>query len=410
MRLVTATLTMLAASACNNLADVQCDVSSSCDLSGGGICAMSASGNHWCAYPDSSCSGGYRYSGFQVGDGLAGVCLYQMDAGVPDAPAPDLDAGPPPPPGVSCLGKASNCGNNGDDNCCNSLLIPAGSYFRSYDLAGDSISGDTSYPATVSSFRLDKYEVTVARFRAFVEAGQGTQANHPASGVGTHPNIPNSGWQSSWNTSLQGNKNGLIAALKCDSFKSIQPWTDTPGPNENRPITCITWYEAMAFCGWDGGFLPTEAEWNYAAAGGNEQRVYPWSTPATSTTIDTADMSYATNNPSTGIPNCLGDGLPACAVTDLVNVGTKPDGNGRWGQSELAGNASEWVLDTYQIPYAVTPCNDCADLSHPSVRVARGGGFDGGTDYARGGWSLGRTANDPTSRHNSQGFRCARAP
>jgi len=67
----------------------------------------------------------------------------------------------PLPQFLSCAGLAKTCGANGNDDCCSSLAAPGGSYDRSYDLAGN---GDTNSPATVSNFRLDKYEVTVGGF------------------------------------------------------------------------------------------------------------------------------------------------------------------------------------------------------------------------------------------------------
>lgn len=255
------------------------------------------------------------------------------------------------------------------------------------------------FPATISNFRLDKYEVTVARFRAFVNAGMGTQTSPPTAGAGAHAKIPGSGWDANWNTFLAENPAALAAAMRCDA--TFETWTDMPGANENRPANCLTWYEAMAFCAWDGGYLPTEAEWNLAAAGGDEQRAYPWSIPPAS--LLGLDSSHASYSDDTG---CVGDGMPGCTRADLTMVGNKSAGDGRWGQSDLAGNVSEWMLDVYATTY-VNPCTDCTVLSGASARVLRGGAF---VTVAVGLRAAGRTARIPTARDTAVGVRCARTP
>jgi len=252
------------------------------------------------------------------------------------------------------------------------------------------------YPARVSNFWLDKYEVTVERFRAFVNAGMGTQSNPPLPNAGAHTNIAGSGWNASWNASLVADTAALVAAVNCDPL--WQTWTDTPAANEHRPMNCVTWYEAMAFCAWDGGYLPTEAEWNYAATGGGQQRAYPWSNPAGSLTLDNAHASYWDGT------NCVGDGMAGCAVTDLLAVGTKPLGDGRWGHSDLAGNVYEWSLDSYAT--YVSACTDCANLTAASTRVIRGGSFNVYVTSLRAGDRVDYT---PTYRAQFVGVRCARS-
>ncbi len=301
------------------------------------------------------------------------------------------------PPAVSCGALPTTCGPMENMPCCESPVVDGGMFYRGYDVAGDAMYTDLSRPATVGSFRLDRFEVTVGRFRRFVAAGQGTEANPPmaASGARTlNGMVSQGGWDPTWNTSLAADPTALVAAFKCNA--TYQTWTDTPGAGENLPMVCITWFEAMAFCAWDGGFLPTEAESMYAASGGSLQRAYPWSSPAGSTTIDCTVTNYGgTSWPST---ECVGAGAN--------NVGSvSPAGDGVWGQADLGGNVWEWALDRYTTPHPA-PCIDCANLFAGSDRVLRGGSCVNDAPLVR---AASRGNNAPSLRNFRVGVRCARA-
>jgi formylglycine-generating enzyme len=340
-------------------------------------------------------SGGYgarfvmQYVGW-LAISVAASCGYQELPRLSGTDAPDDG------PFMSCMGLAATCGAGANASCCESgMTVPGGPFHRSYDGAGHN---DMGFPATVSPFMLDKYEVTVGRFRAFVNAGLGTQASLSMAGAGAHPKLAGSGWDSAWNTNLVANTAALVAAVKCSS--TYQTWTDSPGANENKPMNCVTWYEAMAFCIWDGGYLPTEAEWNYAASGGNEQRAYPWSNPSTSTTIDCTYANYFVNSPAGTY--CVNGTMGA-----VSRVGSEsPKGDGKWGHSDLAGNVWEWTLDWYVSTYPL-PCDDCANLTEAAYRLIRGGSFD----YVASGLRVAyRDVGTPSSRGYFIGWRCARIP
>ncbi len=307
------------------------------------------------------------------------------------------------PPAVSCGTLAQTCGPSGTSPCCESPMVSGGTFYRSYDVSGDGLYPSMSFPATVSAFRLDKYEVTVGRFRQFVTAGMGTRTSPPMTGAGarTLNGMANqAGWDPAWNQSLPADTTALVGALKCSMV--YETWTDARADNESRPVNCLTWYEAMAFCIWDGGFLPTEAESMYAASGGNLQRAYSWSTPPAFLGIDETRASYYVD----ALRQCYGDGINGCASTDLVRVGDKPAGDSVFGQSDLGGNVSEWVLDWYATPYA-NPCNDCANLTPASYRVTRGGAFRDDAMVLRTGIRRFRSASTSAELF---GVRCARAP
>ncbi len=138
---------------------------------------------------------------------------------------------------------------------------------------------------------------------------------------------------------------------------------------ENLPINCVTWYEAYAFCIWDGGFLPSAAEWEYAAAGGSEQREYPWGSAAPA-----KDSRYA-------IYDCdYGDAGSCAGIGNIAPVGTATLGAGLWLQLDLAGSVSEWNLDWFELvrrPLLRTARDTTAANAHdPWGRVLRRSGRD----------------------------------
>jgi formylglycine-generating enzyme required for sulfatase activity len=130
----------------------------------------------------------------------------------------------------------------------------------------------------------------------------------------------------------------------------------TKGPSQ--PANCVSFYEAQAFCIWDGGRLPTDLEWEYAAAGGAENRPYPWGS-------DEPTKDYAMY----GCSSNIGD---PCIIPPVRSF---ERGVGRFGQFDLAGSVAEWTLDTFG-PAFPTPCHDCANVEPTAVnnpRSTRGG-------------------------------------
>jgi sulfatase modifying factor 1 len=307
----------------------------------------------------------------------------------------------------------TNCGpgGSGTESCCTSLPVTGGTYYRTYTNSGGGATGEAD-PATVSGFRLDKYEVTVGRFRQFVAAWNGGNGWLPAAGSGKHAHLNGGqglvdvgapadagtvyerGWDPSWNANVAP----TTSNLQCDA--SYATWTASPGNNENLPITCVNSYEAYAFCIWDVGFLPSEAEWEYAAAAGSQQREYPWGSAAPGTACPGSGCSYA-------IYGCYyPNGSGSCSgVTNIAPVGTATLGAGVWGQLDLAGNVWEWNLDGYAT--YVDPCTDCAYLTAASARVIRGGDFGDSTSNLLPPY---RNDDTPTIRGSTIGIRCARTP
>ena len=329
------------------------------------------------------------------------ICVSGVDGGIADAAA-----AAPPSCRVGGPGR-TNCGA-AIESCCTSLGVTGGTYFRAYTNSGSGPTGEAN-AATVSSFQLDKYAVTVGRFREFVAAWNHGSGYTPPVGSGRHGYL-NGGqgledsagsgtYEPGWLSSEDGSIAPTDANLACSgsifgTAAGFSTWTSAAGSQENLPINCVTWQEAFAFCIWDGGFLPSEAEWEYAAAGGSQQREYPWGTAAPGTANQYA--IYACHYP--GGASCSG-------LANIAPVGTATLGAGFWGQLDLAGNLWQWNLDSY-VGY-VDPCTDCAFATAGSRRVFRGGMFNSLTTDL---FPPSRSGGMPTARDYAVGLRCARTP
>ena len=272
----------------------------------------------------------------------------------------------------SCAAPAPTCGA---ESCCLSLGVDGGTFAR---------DGDAMHMATISSFSMDKYEVTVGRLARYYNWLYGSAGAVPVAGAGKSPHIATDpGWDV--NYPIPATSQDMLALLSCTGDATApDPNATFLNADQDLPANCANFYVAYAFCIWDGGRLPTEAEWNYAAAGGSDQRYYPWSDPPSSTSIDATRAVYS------------GSG------GQIQDVGSAPAGNGRFGQADLEGNVTEWTLDYFGTPYPQS-CFDCLDTTIFSDRAARGGNFSSAAPLLK---VARRSSIDAGTARTVLGFRC----
>ncbi len=241
------------------------------------------------------------------------------------------------------------------------VRIPAGPFTMGSDKKADKNAYLVEMPQRsvyLDAYEIDKYEVTTVQYLKFVLA-----TNRP----------PQVDWKFDG-----GNFQETMVA---------------------HPIMHVTWYEADEYCKWAGKRLPTEAEWEKAARGEADTRIYPWGN-------EMAGLSRA-NYGRTGLSGPVRDRPERLLLyPPIISVFKYDNAASPYGVFQMVGNVAEWVADWYDKDYYKTaPDKNPKGPDKGTQKAFRGGGWIDSTPSVRVSQ---RNGTDPKTSMNWMGVRCAR--
>ena len=176
-------------------------------------------------------------------------------------------------------------------------------------------------------------------------------------------------------------KAGVCVAPSLSSSNARPHYFDDPA-FADYPVIYVSWQQAAQFCAFAGGRLPSEAEWERAAAGSDSPHTYPWG-----------------ESP----PDCTKANFAGC-VGDTDRVGRRLAGRSPDGALDMAGNVWEWTADWYDAAYySRSPSQDPAGPDIGTLKVMRGGCWVSGENSLR---TTCRKADLPGLWAPNVGFRC----
>ncbi len=313
--------------------------------------------------------------------------------------------------------------NAPNTNLNDMVLIPEGSF----TMGGDSEWGRPDefphHEVKLSAFYMDTHEVTNKQFLAFVEAtGYVTTAERKPDWEEMKSQVPPG-------TPKPPDEVLVAASLvfkPTDGPVSLNnpsvwwtwvqgaDWRHPEGPGssidnrDNYPVVHVSWEDAAAYAAWAGKRLPTEAEWEYAARGGEQDVIYPWGKEL----IHKGEVKANSWDGRFPYDNQEKDGFMLAAPVGQYAPNA-------YGLYDMAGNVWEWCADWYRNDYYAT-CEhqgvvinpqgpaDSHDPAEPYAqkKVTRGGSFLCNDDYCSGFRVAARMKTSWDTSLNHTGFRC----
>ncbi|MEV1081405.1 formylglycine-generating enzyme family protein [Streptomyces sp. NPDC050211] len=275
------------------------------------------------------------------------------------------------------------------------VLLPGGEFLMgAEDSEGFPADGEGPVRAVrLDAFRVDACAVTNEQFAAFVDdTGHTTDAER-------------FGWSYVFAGFLPGAlRRGAPRPEQAPWWCGIEgaTWQRPEGPGStvedrgDHPVVHVSWQDAAAYAAWAGKRLPTEAEWEYAARGGLEQRRYPWGdelNPGGEFRCNIWRGTFPTKNTAD-------DGYRGTAPVDAF----EPNG---FGLYNVSGNVWEWCADWWATDHTTTQSTNPTGPHSGTAKVIRGGSHMCHKSYCNRYRVAARSANTPDSTSGHMGFRCA---
>lgn len=246
---------------------------------------------------------------------------------------------------------------------------------------------------TLEPFWIDTVAVSVARFGGFVAA------------TGYRTDAEREGWSFVFAGLLPDDFPDTRGVVATPWWRQVfgADWSHPEGPHStigdrlDHPAVHISWKDARAYCRWAGLRLPTEAEWEYAARGGLEQKRFPWGDerePRGEHRMNVWQGSFPSHN-------SLEDGWLGTCPVDAFRANA-------YGLHNTSGNVWEWCSDWFARDAAPAECCSPTGPRRGEAKVIRGGSYLCHDSYCNRYRVAARSSNTVSSSTGNMGLRCAR--